>query len=216
MKPSRAGSLAFVALALAGIPANAQQTSTPTAAPAPARPSLVPSPAEQHVVAPSLPDQPNKEGVVRPSGSMPMDSEGYVRTSRGAVDPSTGTPSPSTGTIVVTGSVTTVPASATEPPPPGPAGPAKVKAAYLSLSGTVKAYSKGVSITIVEEDGVERTVSLAAKATVYPGLATGDRVVLRVPLRKDASGMSTDRVSRRRPPKAPPKSKFSGAQSPVR
>src|SRR5450759_2943173 len=53
-----------------------------------------PTPVEQHVVAPSLPDQPNKEGVVRPSGSMPTDSEGYVRTNRGAVDPSSTSPAP--------------------------------------------------------------------------------------------------------------------------
>ena len=107
-----------------------------------------------------------------------------------------------------------MPAAST--PPLGPSGPAEVNAAYLSLRGTVKAYAKGVSITIVEKDGVERTVKLAAKALVYDGLAAGDKVVLRVPLRKGAGGMSTDRVSRQRPPKAPPKSRFSAAQSPVR
>jgi len=80
----------------------------------------------------------------------------------------------------------------------------------------VKAYAKGVSITIVEKGGVERTVKLATKASVYDGLAAGDKVVLRIPLEKSSDGKSADRVSRQRPPKAPPKSKFSAAQSPVR
>jgi len=199
MKPALAAALALAAVAVVS---NAQQTPAPT-------------PAEEHVVAPSLPDQPNREGVVRPSGSMPTNSEGYVRTNRGAVDPSAATPTPSTGVVAVTGAGTA--STVVSPtPPPGPSGPSEVKAAYLSLSGTVKAYAKGVSITIVEKDGVERTVKLAAKASVYDGLAVGDKVVLRVPLPKNASGMSTDRISRQRPPKAPPKSKFSAAQSPVR
>ena len=154
MRLTRAAVLALVAVAC--VPATAQR------APTPAPQGPVPTPAEEHVVAPSLPDQPNKEGVARPSG------------------------------------------------------PAEVKAAYLSLRGRVKAYSKGVSITIVEKDGVERTVRLAAKVSVYDGLAAGDKVVLRVPLQKDADGMSTDRISRQKPPKAPRKSKFSAAQSPAR
>ncbi|MDL2717188.1 MAG: hypothetical protein PT977_05495 [Acidobacteriota bacterium] len=194
-------------LALAAVSANAQQAPAPT-------------PAQEHVVAPSLPDQPNKEGVVRPSGSMPTDSEGYVRTNRGPVDPSAGKPTPA-------GAPAALPAPA--PPAagsaqmlavpnstPGPRGPAEVKAAYLSLRGTVKAYARGVSITIVEKEGVERTVKLAAKVSVYDGLAAGDKVVLRIPLENPADGQSTDRVSKQRPPKAPPKSKFSAAQSPVR
>lgn len=200
MKPTLAAVLALAAVA--GVPATAQQ---------------VPTPVEQHVVVPSLPDQPNKEGVARPSGSMPTDSEGYVRTNRGPVDPSekptpAAVPSKGAPAAPASGSAQ-VPAVST--PPPGPSGPAEVKAAYLSLRGTVKVYAKGVSITIVEKDGVERTVKLAAKASVYDGLAAGDKVVLRVPLRKDADGMSTDRVLRQRPPKAPPKSRFSAAQSPV-
>jgi hypothetical protein len=190
--------------AVVGVPATAQQ---------------VPTPVEQRVVAPSLPDQPNKEGVARPSGSMPTDSEGYVRTNRGPVDPSAGKPTPgaapSKGALGAPASGSAlVPAAPT--PPRGPSGPAEVKAAYLSLRGTVKAYAKGVSITIVEKDGVERTVTLAAKASVYDGLAAGDKVVLRIPLQKTADGKSTDSVLRQKPAKAPPKSKFSAAQSPVR
>jgi hypothetical protein len=203
MKLTRAA--VFALTAVVGISANAQQTPAPT-------------PAEEHVVAPSLPDQPNKEGVARPSGSMPTDSEGYVRTNRGPVDPSAGTPTPSAvPSKGAPGASATSPAPGpgVPPAPPGPRGPAEVKAAYLSLRGTVKAYEKGASITIVEKGGVERTVKLVANASVYDGLAAGDKVVLRVPLRKNAEGMSTDRVSRQRPSQAPPKSKFSAAQSPV-
>jgi hypothetical protein len=203
MKLTLAAVLALAAVA--GVPATAQQ---------------VPTPVEQRVVAPSLPDQPNKEGIARPSGSMPTDAEGYVRTNRGPVDPSAGKPTP--GAAAPSKGAQAAPASglavvpAGPAPSPGPTGPAEVKAAYLSLRGTVKAYAKGVSITIVEKDGVERTVTLAAKASVYDGLAAGDKVVLRIPLRKSSDGKSADRVSRQRPPKAPPKSKFSAAQSPVR
>jgi hypothetical protein len=203
MKPTLAAVLALAAVA--GVAATAQQA---------------PTPVEQHVVVPSLPDQPNKEGVARPSGSMPTDSEGYVRTNRGPVDPAAGKPTP--GAAAPSKGAPAAPISGSAPvpavstAPTGPTGPAEVKAAYLSLRGTVKAYAKGVSITIVEKDGVERTVKLAAKASVYEGLTTGDKVVLRVPLKKNADGMSTDLVSRQRPPKAPPKSRFSAAQSPVR
>jgi hypothetical protein len=211
MMRTLARALAFAALA--GLAANAQQTSTPTPVPTPARPSLMPSPAEEHVVAPSLPDQPNQEGVVRPSGSMPTDSEGYVRTNRGAVDLS-GTPTPSTGGGV-TGAGAILPVAAPAPPS-GPTGPAEVKAAYLSLRGRVKAYSKGVSITIVEKNGRSRVVLLAPSAGVYDGLKAGDRVVVRVPLQNPGDGKTADLVSRQTPPKAPPKSKFSAAQSPVR
>lgn len=203
MKLARAAVLTLAAVV--GFSANAQQTPAPT-------------PAQEHVVAPSLPDQPNKEGVARPSGSMPTDSEGYVRTNRGPVDPSAGKPTPAAApsgapAAPVAGSAQM---PAVPNPTPGPNGPAEVKAAYLSLRGTVKAYARGVSITIVEKEGVERTVKLAAKASVYDGLAAGDKVVLRIPLEKPADGQSTDRVSKQRPPKAPPKSKFSAAQSPVR
>ena len=214
MRLTRAAVLALVAVAC--VPATAQR------APTPAPQGPVPTPAEEHVVAPSLPDQPNKEGVARPSGSMPTDSVGYVQTKRGPVDPSAEKPTPTAASSKGTPVAPVVPGSgpgllpAVPTSPPGPSGPAEVKAAYLSLRGRVKAYSKGVSITIVEKDGVERTVRLAAKVSVYDGLAAGDKVVLRVPLQKDADGMSTDRVSRQKPPKAPRKSKFSAAQSPVR
>jgi hypothetical protein len=176
-----------------------------------------PTPVEQHVVAPSLPDQPNKEGVVRPSGSMPTDSEGYVRTNRGAIDPTSTSPAPggpaAPGSAAGSGAAGTAPAG--RAPAPAPLGIATVKAAHLSVRGTVKAYEKGVSITVVEADGRERTVKIAAKASVYEGLAARDKVIVRIPLGKPADGKTTDHVERQKPPKLPPKSKFTQAQSPA-
>jgi hypothetical protein len=175
-----------------------------------------PTPIEQHVVAPSLPDQPNKEGVVRPSGSMPTDSEGYVRTNRGAVDPSSTSPAP--GGAAAQGSATGSGAAGTVSVPastPAPNGKATVKAAFLSVRGTVRAYEKGVSIKVVEADGRERAVKIAAKASVYEGLAVGDKVIVRIPLRKSTDENTTDHVERQKPPKPPPKSKFAQAQSPA-
>ncbi len=177
---------------------------------------VTPTPIEEHVVAPSLPDQPNKEGVVRPSGSMPTDAEGYVRTNRGAVDPSSTSPIP--GGAAAQGSAAgagAAGAASVPAPAPAPHGKATVKAAYLSVRGTLKAYEKGVSITVVETDGHERTVKIAAKASVYEGLAAGDKVIVRIPLGKPADGKTTNHVERQKPPRPPPKSKFTQAQSPV-
>lgn len=165
-------------------------------------------------MAPALPDQPNKEGVVRPSGSMPTDSEGYVRTNRGVIDPTSTSPAPA-GTAVTRTSTAGAPAATSSAPAPAPHGKAKVKAAHLAVRGTVKAYEKGVSITVVEPDGRERTAKIAANASVYDGLAVGDKVIVRIPLGKPADGRTTDHVERQRPPKPPPKSKFTQAQSPA-
>lgn len=201
----------LVSFAVAAASSAAAQQSTP----APVEQQATPTPVEQHVVAPSLPDQPNKEGVVHPSGSMPTDSEGYVRTKRGPIDPTSTSPAP--GGTVTQGAVTGVVAAGTASvpaPTPAPHGKAKVKAAYLSVRGTVKAYEKGVSITVVEPDGQERTVKIAAKASVYERLAVGDKVIVRIPLGKPADGKTTDHVERQRPPRPPPKSKFTQAQSP--
>jgi translation initiation factor IF-1 len=176
-----------------------------------------PTPVEEHVVAPSLPDQPNKEGVVHPSGSLPTDAAGYVTSKMGGeVNPASTSPAPGgaapQGGVAGSGAAGT----ASTPAPPAPAhGKAKVKAAYLSVRGTVRAYDKGVSITVVEADGKERTARIAAKASVYQGLAVGDRVVVRIPLGKPADGQTTDHVERQRPPQPPPKSKFTQAQSPA-
>jgi translation initiation factor IF-1 len=199
----RIASLVLISLSVAAAGRAAAQQATPT-------------PAAERVVAPSLPDQPNKEGVVRPSGSLPTDAEGYVRTKQGAIDPTSASPAPSgapaQGTAPGPGTAGTASVPA---PAPAPHGKASVKAAYLSVRGTVEAYEKGGSITIVEADGHERTVKIAAKASVYEGLAPGDKVVVRIPLGKPADGKTTDHVERQRPPKPPPKSKFAQAQSPA-
>jgi len=175
-----------------------------------------PTPVEEHVVAPSLPDQPNKEGVVRPSGSLPTDAAGYVTSKMGGeVNPASTSPAPG-GAAQQGGATGSGAGTASAPVPPAPEhGKAKVKAAYLSVRGTVKAYGKGVSITVVEADGSEHTARIAAKASVYEGLAVGDRVIVRIPLGKPADGKTTDHVERQRPPRPPPRSKFSQAQSPA-
>jgi hypothetical protein len=59
-------------------------------------------------------------------------------------------------------------------------------------------------------------VKIAAKASVYEGLAAGDKVIVRVPLGKPADGKTTDHVERQKPSKSPPKSKFTQAQSPAK
>ena len=201
MKIARATVLAVAALT--SIPATAQQS---------------PTPVEQRVVAPSLPDEKNKEGVVRPSGEMPTDQYGNIMAVPGVVDPTAAKPTPAA--TAPSKSAPGTPASGPAPypavptPPPGPTGPADVKAAYLTLRGTVKAYENGVSITIVESNGLERTVKLATKASVYDGLAAGDKVALRIPLKRPADGKSTDRITKQKPPQQP-KSKFKQAQSPA-
>jgi hypothetical protein len=183
---------------------------------------VTPTPIEEHVVAPSLPDQPNKEGKVRPGGGIPTDEYGNILAGPGGVvDPSAAkrTPtstSPAPGSAAVQGSAAGSGAAGTASvPAPAPNGKATVKAAYLSVRGTVKAYEKGVSITVVETDGQERSVKIAAKASVYEGLAAGDKVIVRIPLGKPADGKTTDHVERQKPPKPPPKSKFTQAQSPA-
>jgi hypothetical protein len=186
-----------------------------TAGAAPAQ-QPAPTPPDQHVVVPSLPDQPNKEGVVKPSGGMKTDAEGYVRNDATAVDPNP--PPPAT-----TGGASGQPApgpgiGAPAPPVPVPAdggrGNTIVGVAVLTLHGIVTKYETGVSITIAEADGKKRTVPLARKAAVYEGIAVGDRVALRIPLQKPADGKSADRVEKQKPAKAPLPSKFSQAESP--
>jgi len=172
-----------------------------------------PTPPPQSVVVPSLPDQKNKEGTVRPSGSLATDEAGWVKNAPGAVDPKAGAAEGAGA-----GASTAGPVAYPNVPPPGPGpaptGKAVVDAAYLSVRGVVKAHKAGVSVTIVDASGKERTVPLAAKAEVYDGLKAGDKVVLRVPLKKPGDGKSADRVEKQKPPKAPPKSKFSQAQTP--
>jgi hypothetical protein len=177
-----------------------------------------PTPIPQSVVVPSLPDEKNKEGTVRPGATQQTDGGGWVQTNMGQIDPNApktaaGAPGaqPPAGAAPGPGIV-----APSMPPPPegGPKGKAVVDAANITLRGIVKAYEKGVSITITEANGKDRTVLLADKAFVYEGVAVGDRVVVRVPLQKPADGKHADRVDKQKPPKTPPPSKFSQAQSP--
>lgn len=188
---------AFISLALLTGAAPAQQQA--------------PTPIPQNVVVPSLPDQPNKEGVVNPSGSMKTDDAGYVRNDARPVDP--GAPATAAGASgVAPGPGIMVPASPA--PAAAPRGTPVVGTARLTIRGVVKAYERGVSITIVEANGRTRTVPLAAKAVVYESLAVGDKVVLDVPLQKPGDGKHADRVEKQKPAKAPAASKFSQAESP--
>jgi hypothetical protein len=100
-----------------------------------------------------------------------------------------------------------------EPPVPGPKGKTVVGATYVTLKGTLKAIDKA-TVTLVEANGTERTVKLSEKVVVAEGLKAGDKVVVKVPLQKPFDGKTADRVERPKPPKAPPASKFSEAQSP--
>jgi len=139
-----------------------------------------PAPVEQHVVAPSLPDQPNKEGVVRPSGSMPTDSEGYVRTKRGAVDPSSASPS----------SATAQPEASTSSPRivgPAAAGSAHARSGVVSgnpvsltqgAPSTVTLYEKGKSLTVKTPAGALVKYRLAKDAVLPDDLGAGRKVLV--------------------------------------
>ena len=98
-------------------------------------------------------------------------------------------------------------------PVPGPKGKTVVGATYMTLRGTLRAIDKE-SVTLVESNGNERAVKLDPKAVVAEGLKPGDRIVLRLPLQKPYDGQTANRVERPKPPKTPPPSKFSEAQSP--
>ena len=100
-----------------------------------------------------------------------------------------------------------------EPPAPGPKGKTVVGATYVTLKGTLKAIDKA-TVTLVEANGTERTVKLSEKVAVAEGLKAGDKVVVKVPLQKPFDGKTADRVERPKPPKTPPPSIFSEAQSP--
>ncbi len=177
-----------------------------------------PTPAPQTVVAPSLPDQPNKEGKVTPGGSMKSDAGGYVDTTMGAIDPSapkTGATAPAkaggNASTAAPGPGIVVPPSAS-PAPAGAKGKTVVGAAFLNVKGVVTSFEKGVSVTVREASGKDRTVPLAKGAEVYDGLKAGDKVVVRIPLQKPADGASADRVEKQQPPKAA-KSKFADQQT---
>ncbi len=174
-----------------------------------------PTPATERVVVPSLPDQPNKEGVVQPSGAVKTDAAGYVENTGAPVEPRTPAPAGAVGTAPVAPGPGI---GVTAPPPtraPAPRAEAVVDEAYLTLHGVLTALEKGASVTVREANGRARTVPLAAKAFVARGLKVGDKVTVRIPLRKPANGKAADRVEKRKPPRAPAKSKFSATPAPA-
>ncbi len=124
-----------------------------------------------------------------------------------AAAPAPAPPAPAPATV-------SSPPVSTQPGAPAPRGKTVVGASYLTVSGTVKAYEKGVSITIAEPSGREKTLSLADGASVPPTLAVGETVRVRVPLQKPFDGKTADRVERPSTKKAPPPSKFHDAQVP--
>lgn len=166
------------------------------------------------MTVPSAPGQSNKEILVRPSDTMKQASSGWILQGEPAATPRA--PRVTAGArgafaqpyAGVSGNTAYVP-----PAPSGPTGQAVVEAAYMTVRGTVKSYTKN-AITILEKSGRQRQVALAPNAVVYEGLKTGDAVVLRIPFDEGADCHTADRVERPPAPRAAPKSKFSQAQSP--
>ena len=144
---------------------------------------------------------------------------GWVYTNVGPIDPNapkTGSPRrprQPPGAAAAPGPGIGAPAAMPTPPPPGPRGKTVVDTANITLRGVVKAYEPGVSVTITEANGKTRVVPLAEKAVLYEGIAVGDKVTVRVPLKKPADGKHADLVEKQKPPKAAPASKFSQAQT---
>ena len=127
----------------------------------PAAAQQSPTAPEQHVTVPSAPGQNNKDTVVQPSGTLKQGSYGWVLQgdqaaragSRRMTVRSTGADAPPD------------PGAYPPPAPRGPAGPAVVGAAYVTVRGTMKTYSKD-AITILEKSGRERKVALAPHSFV--------------------------------------------------
>jgi hypothetical protein len=165
--------------------------------------------AEQHVTVPSAPGQSNKEILVRPSDTMKQASCGRIL--QGERAPASGAPRVTTRTKGASAQPdpgVSGDAAYASPAPSGPTGPAVVGAAYVTVRGTVKTYTKN-AITILEKSGRQRQVALAPRALVYQGLKPGDEVVVRIPFDEGADCRTADRVERPPAPKAAPKSKFS-------
>jgi hypothetical protein len=167
---------------------------------------------EQHVTVPSAPGQSNKETVVQPSAAIKTGKYGWIQqgdqaTTSGALRvPARSRGAGTQPNLGTSGNASYVPT------PVGPSGPAVVGAAYVTVPGTMKTYTKN-AITILEKSGRERKVVLPPRALVYEGLKPGDDVVLRIPFDEGADCRTADRVERPPAPRAPPKSKFSQAQS---
>ncbi|MFI5120425.1 MAG: hypothetical protein ACHQM4_08435 [Thermoanaerobaculia bacterium] len=165
--------------------------------------------AEQHVTVPSAPDQKNKDILVRPSDTMTQGRYGWIlqgerATTARAPRVTTGSAHAQQDPGVSAGAVYVPPA------PSGPTGPTVVGAAYMTVRGTVKTYTKN-AITILEKSGRQRQVAIAPHALVYQGLKPGDEVVLRIPF-DEGDCRTAVQVERPTAPKPAPTSKFSQAQ----
>jgi hypothetical protein len=189
--------ITLLLVALVALPASAQDRLPGTA---------------QHVTVPSEPGQGNKETVVQPSAAIKTGKYGWIQ--QGERPTTSGAPKVPTraGRASMQPDLGTSGNAPYVPAPAGQSGPAIVEAAYVSVRGTVTAYTKS-AITILEKSGRQRQISLAPRAFVYDGLKPGDEVVLRIPFDEGADCRTADRVERPPAPKAPPKSKFSQAQS---
>jgi hypothetical protein len=139
-----------------------------------------PAPAEEHVVAPSLPDQPNKEGVVRPGGSMPTDSEGYVRSNRGAIDPSSASPSSAPAPPEASISSPRIVGPAAAGSPHAKAGVVSGKPVSLTQGApsTVTRYEKGKSLTVKTPAGTLVKYRLAKDSVLPDDLGAGRKVLI--------------------------------------
>jgi len=161
--------VALVTFAAGAAGTVAAQQATPT-----------PAPAEEHVVAPSLPDQPNKEGVVRPGGSMPTNPEGYVTTKQGTVDPSSASPSPAPAPPEASTSSPRFVAPAAAGSPHAKAGVVSGKSVSLTpgAPSTVTLYEKGKSLTVKTPAGALVKYLLAKDAVLPEDLGAGRTVLV--------------------------------------
>jgi hypothetical protein len=127
--------------------------------------------------------------------------------------PPPGAPAAAPPVAAAAPTVSTPPATTGAGPAP-PKGKTVIGHSFMTVSGTVKAFEKGVSITITEKSGRHRTLAIAKGATVPEDLAVGERVTVRVPLQRPFDGKTTDKVERPKPKKAPPSSSLDSARSP--
>jgi hypothetical protein len=177
--------------------------------------------AEQHVTAPSALGQANKEMVAQPGDTLKQASCGRVLQGEPAQRPARTTlvraVAPGAPAAGGAGDASYVvpqfPVSA-----PGPTGPPLVEAAYLTLRGTLSAFDKGLSVTIVDRSGRSRTIPLARAVRVDAGLKAGDAVAVRIPLESDPANKAASRVERQTAaapaPMSSRSSKFGQAQTP--
>jgi hypothetical protein len=185
-----------VLLAAFALPAAAQQSTA----------------AAEHVTAPSAPGQSNKDIVVQPSGTLRQAGFGWVEQGEAASE-SRRLAARSTAVKAPDGGAPTVPPPPRASTPSGPTGPAIVSAAFVTVRGVVKSYSRN-AITVVGKNGRERRFEIAPATLVAEGLKPGDEVVVRIPFEADSDGRTAERIERPSAPQPPPKSRFTQAQAP--